>query len=35
MRRDAAVVELIVYKSSAWAAVTRGPEDGKLKNLYC
>jgi hypothetical protein len=22
-------------KSSAWAAVTTGPESGKLKNLHC
>jgi hypothetical protein len=26
---------LSVDKSSAWAAVTRGPECGKLKNLHC
>jgi hypothetical protein len=24
-----------VDKSSAWAAVTRGPEHGKLMNLHC
>jgi hypothetical protein len=29
------LVELSVDKSSAWAAVTRGPECGKLKNLHC
>jgi hypothetical protein len=27
--------ELSVDNSSARAAVTRGPECGKLKNLYC
>jgi hypothetical protein len=35
LRRDGTIVELTVDKSSAWAAVTRGPESGKLKNLHC
>jgi hypothetical protein len=38
LRRDGATVELTVEgndKSSAWAAVTRGPERVKLKNLHC
>jgi hypothetical protein len=34
-RRNSAVVELTVDKSSAWVAVTRGPEHAKLKNLHC
>jgi hypothetical protein len=32
LARDA-FVELAVDKNSTWAAVTRGPECGKLKNL--
>jgi hypothetical protein len=34
LRRDGATGELIVDKSSARAAVTRGPECLKLKNLH-
>jgi hypothetical protein len=30
---DTQLVELSVDKSSAWAAVTRGPEHGNLKSL--
>jgi hypothetical protein len=32
LKRDGAIVELTVDKSSVWAAVTRGPEYKKLKN---
>jgi hypothetical protein len=35
LRRDSAVIELTVDKSSAQAALTRGPEWRKLKNLHC
>jgi hypothetical protein len=35
LRRDGAIVEFTVDKSSARAAVTRGPESVKLKNLHC
>jgi hypothetical protein len=35
LRRDDAVVELTVDKTSVRADVTRGPERGKLKNFYC
>jgi hypothetical protein len=30
-----AIVESTVDKSSARAAVTKGPKRGKLKNLHC
>jgi hypothetical protein len=33
LRREGAIVELTVDKSSAWAAVVIGPESRKLKNL--
>jgi hypothetical protein len=35
LRRDGAVVELVVGKSSVGTAVTKGPEHGKLKNPHC
>jgi hypothetical protein len=34
-RLGTSLVEFSVEKSSARAAVTRGPEIGKLKNLHC
>jgi hypothetical protein len=34
MKRDGVIVELTVDKSSAQAAVTRGPNRVRLKNLY-
>jgi hypothetical protein len=34
LRKDGAIVELTVDKSSARAAVTRELERGKLKNLH-
>jgi hypothetical protein len=33
--KNVAIVELTVDKSSTRAAVTRGPEREKLKNLHC
>jgi hypothetical protein len=35
LRRDAAIVEFTNDKSSARAAVTRGPEGVKLKKFHC
>jgi hypothetical protein len=35
LRGDGAIDELTVDKSYARAAVTRGSERGKLKNLHC
>jgi hypothetical protein len=35
LRRDGAIFELEIDKSSARAAATRRPERGKLKNLNC
>jgi hypothetical protein len=35
LRRDGAIIELTVDNSSVLAAVTEGPERGKLKNLHC
>jgi hypothetical protein len=35
LRRDGAIVELKVDKSTARAVLTRGPVCGKLKNPHC
>jgi hypothetical protein len=35
LRRDGAIIELTFDKRSSQAAVTTGPERGKLKNFYC
>jgi hypothetical protein len=35
LRRDCTIVDLAAELSSSRAAVTKGPERGKLKNLHC